>query len=91
MPRTAYGNNAYRFAAIGDDCRPVERSYQANKQITLFTWAQNGDYETLDSCMREIGFTECIKQTFGKSLVDSAGKLDVDSRAFESLYIDAIK
>ena len=49
------------------------------------------DYETLSLCLGEIGFKECIKQSFRKSIIDIAGKLDKDTRAWESLYIDAIK
>jgi len=49
------------------------------------------DFETLSSCLNEIGFTQCHQQTCGKSLIPAAGAMDRDDRAFETLYIDAVK
>jgi predicted SAM-dependent methyltransferase len=48
------------------------------------------DFETLSSCLREVGFKQCTKQSFGVSLVPAAGKLDRSDRAFETLYVDAV-
>ena len=49
------------------------------------------DFETLSSCLKEVGFSECHKMSFGNSCKDEAGKMDKKERAFETLYIDAIK
>ena len=49
------------------------------------------DFETLSSCLKEVGFSKCLKQSVGKCVIDSAGKMDREDRAFETLYVDAIK
>ena len=49
------------------------------------------DYETLSSCLYEKGFTKCIKQSCRQSILEAAGKKDRTDRAFETLYIDAVK
>ena len=49
------------------------------------------DFETLSSCLEEVGFSKCIKQTCGQSVVEAAGSVDRPDRAFETLYVDAIK
>lgn len=49
------------------------------------------DYETLSSCLNEIGFVKCINQSCGHSIIEEAGRQDRPDRAFETLYIDAIK
>ncbi|MDR3177221.1 MAG: methyltransferase domain-containing protein [Desulfovibrio sp.] len=49
------------------------------------------DYEILASCINEIGFTKSIKQSYGQSIVEEIGQQDRCDRAFETLYIDAIK
>lgn len=49
------------------------------------------DYETLSSCLQEIGFSKCLKQQCGQSEVPAAGMMDRPDRAFETLYIDAVK
>ena len=49
------------------------------------------DFETLSSCLREVGFSQCEKMSFGVSRVPAAGDMDRADRAFETLYIDARK
>jgi predicted SAM-dependent methyltransferase len=49
------------------------------------------DFDTLSSCLYEVGFDECIKQTCGVSINKEAGEMDREDRAFETLYVDAIK
>jgi predicted SAM-dependent methyltransferase len=49
------------------------------------------DFDTLSSCLTEVGFSECIKQTCGTSKIEEAGKMDRPDREFETLYIDATK
>jgi predicted SAM-dependent methyltransferase len=49
------------------------------------------DFETLESCLREIGFGRVIKQAYRQSVMAETAALDSPERAFETLYIDAIK
>ena len=49
------------------------------------------DFDTLRSCLDEVGFRTVIKQPYRHSVVDEAGAMDGPVRAWESLYIDAIK
>jgi predicted SAM-dependent methyltransferase len=49
------------------------------------------DFETLDWCLKEIGFREVVKQQFRQSLMDEAEEMDSESHQFETLYVDAVK
>jgi predicted SAM-dependent methyltransferase len=49
------------------------------------------DFETLRSGLGEVGFGRVIKQQYGKSEIDEAGAMDCEDRAWESLYVDAVK
>jgi predicted SAM-dependent methyltransferase len=49
------------------------------------------DFETLSSCLYEIGFSQCDKKSCGNSRISAAGRMDRPDRAFETLYIDATK
>ncbi|HSX76978.1 MAG TPA: methyltransferase domain-containing protein [Candidatus Saccharimonadia bacterium] len=49
------------------------------------------DFETLERCLREVGFGQIIKQSYGKGAIDEAAALDSQERSFETMYIDAIK
>lgn len=49
------------------------------------------DFETLESCLREIGFARVVRKRFGESLAPAAGAMDRQERAFETLYVDAVK
>lgn len=49
------------------------------------------DFETLAGCLKEVGFSRIEKRSFADSLFPSAAKMDTEDRAFESLYVDAIK
>ena len=49
------------------------------------------DFETLSSCLLETGFDKCTKQKFGVSINKDAGLMDREDRAFETLYVDAVK
>lgn len=49
------------------------------------------DFETLRSCLIEVGFGTVIRQRYRDSVVDEAGAMDGDVRAWESLYVDAIR
>jgi predicted SAM-dependent methyltransferase len=49
------------------------------------------DFETLRSALAEVGFRTVVKQEHRQSLVEDAGAMDGDERAWESLYVDAVK
>lgn len=49
------------------------------------------DFETLRSCLQEVGFGRIVKQPYRQSLVDEAGAMDGSERDWESLYVDAVK
>ena len=49
------------------------------------------DFQTLKSCLEEIGFKTVLKQQFNQSVLPEAGLLDRPDRQFETLYVDAIK
>ena len=49
------------------------------------------DFETLRDALLEIGFTSVVKQRYRESLVAEAGAMDGESRAWESLYVDAVR
>jgi predicted SAM-dependent methyltransferase len=49
------------------------------------------DFETLSSCLEEVGFRQVTKKPYRASLVEEAGAMDGPVREWESLYIDAIR
>lgn len=49
------------------------------------------DFETLGSCLEEVGFTKVEKCRFGESLSPHAAALDLEERVFETLYVDAVR
>jgi hypothetical protein len=49
------------------------------------------DFETLRSCLEEVGFRSVTKQSYRRSVVAEAGAMDSAEREVESLYVDAIK
>jgi len=49
------------------------------------------DYETLDACLRAVGFRSTRKQSFQKSQEPLLAEMDNPDRAYETLYIEAVK
>ncbi len=49
------------------------------------------DFETLKSCLEEIGFSKVLKQSCGKSLKSDIGAMDREDRSYETLYVEAVK
>lgn len=49
------------------------------------------DFETLSSCLKEIGFSKVTKQTFQVGEFAQAAVLDQSDRAWETLYVEAVK
>ncbi len=48
------------------------------------------DFETLDWCLREVGFRDVVRQQFRQSLIEETD-LDSESHQMETLYLDAVK
>lgn len=49
------------------------------------------DFETLGSCLQEVGFSDVRQLSFGNSQDDGMRGIDLEERAFESLYVEARK
>jgi predicted SAM-dependent methyltransferase len=49
------------------------------------------DFETLESCLREVGFERVVKGSYRHGLREDVAALDSPEREFETLYVDAIK
>ena len=49
------------------------------------------DFATLGGFLQELGFARVVQQAYQEGLVPEAAALDNPERAFESLYIDAVK
>lgn len=49
------------------------------------------DFETLSSCLKEVGFVSATKKSYKESSSPEAAMMDKEERAFETLYIDAQK
>ena len=49
------------------------------------------DFETLKSCLEELSFSKVLKQSCGKSLRAEVGAMDREDRAYETLYVEAVK
>jgi predicted SAM-dependent methyltransferase len=49
------------------------------------------DFETLDWCLREVGFRNVIRQQYGLGLMVEVADLDTKSHQMETLYVDALK
>lgn len=49
------------------------------------------EFTTLESCLKEVGFTKVLKQDFQQSIDQECGSLDGKAKEFETLYIDAVK
>jgi SAM-dependent methyltransferase len=49
------------------------------------------DFGTLRACLADVGFQRIEQQSFRQSVSSEAAALDNPDRAFESLYVDAVK
>jgi predicted SAM-dependent methyltransferase len=49
------------------------------------------DFATLRGCLEEVGFPRIVQQAYRRSVAAEAAALDNPDRAFESLYVDAVK
>ena len=49
------------------------------------------DFETLGECLKETGFSEIKRGSFGNSVNKRLAEMDNPERSFESLYMEAAK
>jgi predicted SAM-dependent methyltransferase len=68
---------------------PLDRINQMMREGGQHLWIY--DLDSLQTVLRKIGFASIIKQTCGESLHPEMKKKDSPLRAFESLYVEALK
>jgi predicted SAM-dependent methyltransferase len=75
------------FAAPAET--PMDRVNQMMRESGQHLWAY--DAESLLLLLRKVGFAKAVEQKFGESLDPSMRGIDTEARAFESLYVEAVK
>jgi predicted SAM-dependent methyltransferase len=68
---------------------PLERINQMMREDGQHLWAY--DAESLILLLRKAGFSTAVEQQFGQSLHPSLRGIDSESRAFETLYMEAVR
>lgn len=68
---------------------PLDRINQMMREGGQHLWAY--DAASLQAALRRVGFNQTAEHRFGQSLHPQMERLDSPARAFESLYIEAIK
>jgi predicted SAM-dependent methyltransferase len=68
---------------------PMDRVNQMMREYGQHLWCY--DAESLLLLLRKIGFSRAVEQKFGESLDPSMRGIDSEGRAFESLYVEAVK
>jgi predicted SAM-dependent methyltransferase len=68
---------------------PMDRVNQMMRESGQHLWCY--DAESLLLLLRKAGFSRAVEQEFGKSLDPSMRGIDSEGRAFESLYVEAVK
>ncbi|HEY0003244.1 MAG TPA: methyltransferase domain-containing protein [Pyrinomonadaceae bacterium] len=68
---------------------PLDRINQMMREGGQHLWAY--DAPSLLLLLSRAGFSEAMKQEFGRSLHPRMQNLDTEARAFESLYVEAVK
>ncbi|MDT7542554.1 MAG: hypothetical protein QOE33_2458 [Acidobacteriota bacterium] len=67
----------------------MDRVNQMMREYGQHLWAY--DAESLLLLLRRVGFSQAVEQRFGESLHTRMRGIDLEARAFESLYVEAIK
>ena len=67
----------------------MDRVNQMMRESGQHLWAY--DAESLLLLLRKAGFSRAVEQRFGESLDPSMRGIDSEARAFESLYVEAVK
>ncbi|HWW77720.1 MAG TPA: methyltransferase domain-containing protein [Pyrinomonadaceae bacterium] len=68
---------------------PIDRVNVMMREGGQHLWAYDGD--SLLSLLRRAGFAEAVEQQFGVSAHPRMRNIDMEARAFESLYVEAFK
>ncbi|MCA1630589.1 MAG: methyltransferase domain-containing protein [Acidobacteria bacterium] len=68
---------------------PMDRVNQMMRESGQHLWCY--DAESLLLLLRKVGFSRVVEQKFGESLDPSMRGIDSEGRAFESLYVEAVK
>ena len=68
---------------------PLERVNQMMREDGQHLWAY--DAESLLLLLRKAGFSSAVEQQFGQSLHPRLRGVDTEGRAFETLYVEAVK
>lgn len=68
---------------------PMDRVNQMMREYGQHLWCY--DAESLLLLLRKVGFSKVVEQKFGESLDPSMRGIDSEGRAFESLYVEAVK
>jgi predicted SAM-dependent methyltransferase len=68
---------------------PLDRINQMMRESGQHLWCY--DAESLLLLLRKAGFSQAVEQQFGESLDPSMRGIDSEGRAFESLYVEAVK
>jgi predicted SAM-dependent methyltransferase len=76
-----------RFAEAADT--PMDRVNMMMRENGQHLWVY--DAESLIRLLRTVSFTSVIEQEFGVSIHQSMQGIDAVERAFESLYVEAVK
>lgn len=68
---------------------PMDRVNQMMREDGQHLWAY--DAESLVYSLTKAGFTKVVEQSAGNSLHSDMQNIDMEARAFESLYVEAVK
>ena len=76
--------------ALGQDAEmPMDRVNQMMREYGQHLWVYDAD--SLALALKSAGFSQIVEQSFGQSLLPKMKGIDSEARAFESLYIEAVK
>lgn len=82
--------NFLRDPAFGEAAgTAMDRVNQIMREYGQHQWVYDG--ESLMILLKKCGFTSVIEQQFGQSVHPKMSGIDTESRAFESLYVEAVK
>lgn len=89
--RSYAGDQSFlRDPALGEaDGTPMDRVNQMMREYGQHLWVY--DAESLMILLKKCGFASVVEQEFGQSAHPKMIGIDTESRAFESLYVEAVK
>jgi predicted SAM-dependent methyltransferase len=68
---------------------PMNRVNQMMREYGQHLWVY--DAESLTRALKDAGFSRIVEQEFAQSLLPKMRGIDSEARAFESLYVEAVK